>query len=94
MDGTSLIFCRSVLGRHCLESSYAGVLCGWKRVPFLYPKLKKAYAEIASDIVGDDKQRRKNYLIKPVIPETIIAIIKRHYEKTGHMIEPDNKTKG
>lgn len=62
-----------------------------KRVPFLYPKLKKAYAEIASDIRGGDKERRNDYLIKPVIPETIIAMIKKHYEKKGHMIERNNK---
>lgn len=62
-----------------------------KKVPFLYPKLKKAYAEIVSDIRGGDKERRNDYLIKPVIPETIIAMIKKQYEKKGHMIERNNK---
>lgn len=58
-----------------------------RKIPFLYPKLKKAYSEIASDIKSDDKETRKDYRIKPVIPEAIIARIKRHYEKSGKMIE-------
>ncbi|HUT68549.1 MAG TPA: NAD(P)H-dependent oxidoreductase [Dehalococcoidales bacterium] len=62
-----------------------------KKVPFLYPKLKKAYTEIISDIRSPGKDRKSDYLIKPVIPESIIAAIKRHYEKKGRMIEPDKK---
>ena len=60
------------------------------QIPFLDMKLKKAYAEIASDIRGGTKESRNDYLIKPVIPEAIIAMIKRHYEKKGQMIERDN----
>lgn len=62
-----------------------------KRVPFLYPKLKKAYVKIASDIQCDDNEKRDNYMIKPIIPEAIIAMIRRHYEKTGKMIEKNQK---
>ncbi|MEQ4488801.1 MAG: NAD(P)H-dependent oxidoreductase [Dehalococcoides mccartyi] len=62
-----------------------------KRIPFLYPRLKKAYSEIALDIRSSDKEKKKNYFIKPVIPAAIIAMIKRHYEKSGHMIERYNK---
>ncbi len=58
-----------------------------KRIPFTYRKLKKAYAEIASDIRGEGKTRRQSYFIKPIIPESIIAMIKRHYEKTGKMYD-------
>lgn len=58
-----------------------------KKIPFLYLKLKKAYAEIASDIRDDGHGERNNYYIKPIIPETIIAMIKKHYETKGHMIE-------
>lgn len=61
-----------------------------KKVPFLYPELKRAYAAIVTDIRGVDKVS-KDYLIRPVIPEGIIAMIKRYYEKKGRMIEPDKK---
>ena len=56
-----------------------------KKIPFLYPKLKKAYTELASDIRNTDKERKSDYFIKPVIPESIIAAIKRYYEKKGQM---------
>ena len=56
-----------------------------KKIPFLYPKLKKAYTELASDIRNSDKERKNDYFIKPVIPESIIAAIKRYYEKKGRM---------
>lgn len=62
-----------------------------RRVPFLDLKLKKAYAEIASDIREDDKGERANYLIKPVIPEPICIRIKNYYEKKGKMIERNKK---
>jgi hypothetical protein len=58
-----------------------------KRVPFLYRKLKNAYAEIASDILNEDTKSRNNYLIKPVIPAFIIAMIKKYYEKHGQMYD-------
>ena len=58
-----------------------------KRIPFLYPKLKKAYAEIASDIRNADTKSRNNYFIKPVIPAFIIAMIKKYYEKKGKMYD-------
>lgn len=65
-----------------------------RKIPFLYLKLKKAYAEIASDILdSNNKEQKKDYFIRPVIPETIIAMIKRHYEKSGHMIEQDHGLK-
>lgn len=62
-----------------------------QKVPFLDLKLKKAYKEIASDIAGSDEEVRSNYLIRPIMPETIIAMIKRHYEKKMHMMEQNNK---
>lgn len=63
-----------------------------KKIPFLYPKLKKAYTEIVTDIQNSDKERRNNYFVKPVVPEGIIAAIKRRYEKKGRMIVSDNKS--
>lgn len=63
-----------------------------RKIPFLYPRLKKAYTQIVSDIRNADKERRDDYFIKPIIPEGIIAAIKRHYEKKGRMIPSDNST--
>ncbi len=60
-----------------------------KDIPFLYPGLKKAYAAIASDIRRGGTDERDDYLIRPIIPEPVIAMIKRHYEKKGRMIERD-----
>jgi hypothetical protein len=62
-----------------------------RKVPFLYPKLKKAYAEIISDMQSAGNGENIDYLIKPIIPERIIAAIKHHYEKKGRMIKPINK---
>jgi hypothetical protein len=56
-----------------------------KKIPFLYPKLKKAYAEMVSDLQVSDRESKSDYFIKPVIPESIIAAIKRYYEKKGRM---------
>ncbi len=46
-----------------------------------------AYADIAQDILSGDEGIRKDYFIKPIIPEPIIAAIRRHYERSGKMIE-------
>lgn len=80
-------FCRrlSLNWRFAICIGTGPVVVMTKRIPFLYLKLKKAYAEIASDIRSNDKERKGDYLIKPIIPEAIIAMVKRHYEKTGHM---------
>jgi len=58
-----------------------------KRIPFSYRQLKKAYGQIASDIKGEANVTTHNYFIKPIIPEFIIAMIKKHYEKSGHMYD-------
>ncbi len=84
-------FCRrlSLNWRFAVCIGTGPVVVMTKRVPFLYPRLKRAYAEIASDIMSHNDGKLGNYYIKPVIPEAIIAMIKRHYEKSGHMIERD-----
>jgi hypothetical protein len=58
-----------------------------RKVPFFYRTLKKAYADIARDILSEDLEEKKDYFIKPIIPEPIIAAIRRHYERSGKMIE-------
>ncbi len=82
-------FCRrlSLNWRFAICIGTGPVVIMTKKIPFFYRRLKKAYAEIVSDIQDASKEKLDNYFIKPVIPESIIAAIKRHYEKTGHMIE-------
>jgi hypothetical protein len=86
-------FCRRLsLNWRCAVCIGTGpVVVMTKRVPFLYPKLKKAYLEIAADIKSNRTGDEKTYLIKPIIPESVIARIKRHYEKSGKMIEKNQK---
>jgi hypothetical protein len=87
-------FCRrlSLKWRFALCIGTGPVVVLTKKVPFLYPKLKKAYTEIVSDIRELDNEKKNNYFIKPIIPESIIAAIKRRYEKKGKMIPSDNST--
>jgi hypothetical protein len=87
-------FCRrlSLKWRFALCIGTGPVVVLTRKVPFLYPKLKKAYTEIVSDIRELDNEKKNNYFIKPIIPESIIAAIKRRYEKKGKMIPSDNST--
>jgi hypothetical protein len=62
-----------------------------RRLPLLYHALKRAYADIATDIQGGET-RREDRFVKPVLPAPIIAGIKRHYEKKGQMIERPSLT--
>jgi hypothetical protein len=80
-------FCRrlSLNWRFAVCIGSGPVVALTKKVPFLYPKLNKAYTEIASDIRNSEKEEKSDYFIKPVIPESIIAAIKRYYEKKGQM---------
>jgi hypothetical protein len=86
-------FCRrlSLNWRFAVCIGTGPVVVATKRFPLLYPKLKRAYADMASDMLGADRDTKKDYLIRPVIPEAIIAMIKRHYERTGQMMEKDNR---
>ncbi len=86
-------FCRrlSLNWRFAVCIGTGPIVAMTKKVPFLDLKLKKSYMSIASDIKGSDKEVRNNYLVRPIIPGSIIAAIKRHYEKKGHMIERNNK---
>jgi hypothetical protein len=76
-------FCRklSLKWRFAICIGTGPVVAMTKKVPFLDLKLKKVYAEIASDMMSGDKEVKNDYLIKPVIPASIIAMIKRHYEE-------------
>jgi hypothetical protein len=62
-----------------------------KKVPFFDLKLKRAYAEIISDIKSSSREKRDNYLIRPLIPAPILIRIKNYYEKKGQMIQRNHK---
>jgi hypothetical protein len=82
-------FCRrfSLNWRFAICIGTGPVVAMTKKVPFLYPRLKRAYTEIALDIQSGDREKKRHYFIKPIIPEAIINMIKRYYEKKGRMIE-------
>lgn len=69
----------------CIGTGPAVVMTS--RVPFLDSKLKKAFAEMASDIQGRDVAVKDNCFIRPVIPEFILLRIKEYYERKGNLIE-------
>ena len=82
-------FCRrlSLNWRFAICIGSGPIVAITRRVPFLDLRLKKAYIEVASDMKGGDHEVRNNYLIRPIIPEPIITMMKEHYEKKGHMVE-------
>jgi hypothetical protein len=86
-------FCRrlSLPWRFALCIGTGPVVALTKKVPFLYPKLNRAYCEIAIDIRCDENPVKPDYFIRPIIPGPIIAMIKRHYENKGRMIERSKK---
>lgn len=83
--------CLRVIGNFCHRSSLdwrfavciasGPVVVMTRRVPFLDLKLKRAFAAIASDLKSEDSAPRDDYLIKPVIPERIILMMKERFEK-------------
>lgn len=58
-----------------------------RKVPLLYLSMKRAWRDIAGDIRDGSRGPKQDYFIKPVIPEGIVAAIKRRYEKKGRMRE-------
>jgi len=86
-------FCRrlSLNWRFAICIGTGPVVVMTKKVPFLYPKLKHAYTEIALDIQSGDREKKGNYFIKPIIPERIISAIKHYYENKGQMIKKNKE---
>lgn len=84
-------FCRrlSLNWRFAICIGSGPVVVATRKVPFLDMKLKKAYAEIASDIQGGDRGKKNNYLIKPILPEPFILMIKNQFEKKMRLPESD-----
>jgi hypothetical protein len=62
-----------------------------KIIPCAYPRLTRGYREIAADIRCDENAVKPDYFIRPIVPGSIIAMIKRHYENKGKMIERNKK---
>jgi len=86
-------FCRrlSLNWRFSLCIGTGPVVAMTKKIHLLYPQLNKAYREIAADIQNDENTVMPDYFIKPIIPASVIAMIKRHYENKGQMIERKNQ---
>jgi len=51
------------------------------KVPLLNPRLKRAFARIARDILQEGAGWQDDVYVKPIIPKPIILKIKEHYEK-------------
>lgn len=84
-------FCRrlSLNWRFAICIGSGPVVVATRKVPFLDMKLKKAYAEIASDIQSGDRGKKNNYFIKPILPEPVILMIKNQFEKKMRLPESD-----
>ena len=80
-------FCRrlSLDWRFAVCISSGPVVKMTSRVPFLDLKLKKGFAAIASDLKSGDSGPKADYLIRPVMPEPIILMMKRRFEKRMEM---------
>lgn len=50
------------------------------KVPFLNPRLKAAFRDIARDAAREETAPMKDVFIAPIIPEDILLRIKEHYE--------------
>ena len=86
-------FCRrlSLHWRFAVCIGTGPVVVATRGIPLLYRELKRGYAEIASDIGAGDSGAKADFFIKPIVPDPIIAAIKRHYERTGQMMDRDSR---
>jgi len=84
-------FCR----RHALQWRFAVCIgCGitvavTKRLPLLDFGPRRALNEVAADIRSGTVTPHEDMPVRPVIPERVIAAIKKYYEKKGEMYAPD-----
>jgi hypothetical protein len=76
-------FCRrlSLNWRFAMCVSTGPVVVLTKRVPLVDLKLKRAFVAIVSDLQSGGSAPRDDYLIRPVIPEPILLVLKRRVEK-------------
>jgi hypothetical protein len=74
--------------RFSVAISSGAVTAMTMKVPLLNPRLKRAFAEIARDILDDGTGPREDVYIKPIIPKPIILKIKEHYEKKSLTLAP------
>jgi hypothetical protein len=51
------------------------------KVPFLNPRLKKAFMDLAKDARGERTVTTEDIFIKPIIPKAILIKVKERYEK-------------
>jgi hypothetical protein len=87
-------FCRrlSLNWRFAICIGSGPVVVAVKKVPFMHMKLKRAYAQIASDIKNSDRGAKSDYFIKPILPEPIILMIKNQYEKKMRLADEKSKS--
>ena len=81
-------FCRrlSLRWRFAVRIGTGPVVALTCRVPFLDRTLKRAFDAIAADIGRGGEEPETDYVVRPIIPESIIRRIKEYYEKRGEMI--------
>ena len=81
-------FCRrlSLRWRFAVRIGTGPVVALTRRVPFLDRTLKRAFADIATDIGSGGREPRTDYVVRPIIPEPIIRRIKEYYENKGNMV--------
>lgn len=86
-------FCRrlSLDWRFAIRIGGGPAVVMMRRLPLLDGGLKRAIAEIATDLGSGDTEVPNDYLIRPVIPEPILLAIKGYYERKGQMIERGNR---
>jgi hypothetical protein len=74
--------------RFSIAISSGAVTAMTMKVPLLNPRLKRAFAGIARDLLHDGAGPREDIYIKPIIPKPIILKIKEHYEKKSLTLAP------
>ncbi|MBN2564096.1 MAG: hypothetical protein JXB46_00135, partial [Candidatus Eisenbacteria bacterium] len=81
-------FCRrlSLRWRFAVRIGTGPVVALTRRVPFLDLTLKRAFRDIAVDISDGGDEPKADYIVRPIIPESIIRRIKEYYENKGEMI--------
>jgi hypothetical protein len=67
----------------CISSG--PVVVATKRLPLLDLKLKRAFAAIVRDLQSGCSAPKENCFIRPVIPESIVLMVKRRVEKQMEM---------
>jgi hypothetical protein len=74
--------------RFSIAISSGAVTAMTMKVPLLNPRLKRAFAEMARDLLREEAGPREDVYVKPIIPKPIILKIKEHYERKSLTLAP------